>query len=146
MARFDGYHDNSEGLARRALRSSRWMRPSPRWITRSAMPAMAALCVITTAGGAQLAVDALDHLQHQLAGGVVQRAGGLVAQQHLRALDDGAGDGHALLLAARELDGKWSRRGARPTRAAPRRHPSAPRAMSVTRLTFSRTVRLGIRL
>jgi hypothetical protein len=52
---------------------------------------------------AQFLVHALQHAQHELAGGVVERAGGLVAQQHVRALGHGARDGHALLLAAREL-------------------------------------------
>ena len=51
-------------------------------------------------GGAEFAVDALYHFEHQFAGGVVQRAGGFVAQQHFGALDDGARNGHALLLAA----------------------------------------------
>jgi hypothetical protein len=51
-------------------------------------------------GGAQLEVDPRDDLQHQLAGGVVEGAGRLVAQQQLGPLDDGAGDRHALLLAA----------------------------------------------
>ena len=55
------------------------------------------------ADGAELAVDALDRLQHHDAGGDVERAGGLVAEQHVRPLGDGAGDGHALLLAAGEL-------------------------------------------
>jgi hypothetical protein len=45
---------------------------------------------------AQFLVHALQHAQHEL-------AGGLVAQQHVRALGHGARDGHALLLAAREL-------------------------------------------
>mmetsp|Transcript_5775 Transcript_5775/g.18396 ORF Transcript_5775/g.18396 Transcript_5775/m.18396 type:complete len:222 (-) Transcript_5775:3619-4284(-) len=41
-------------------------------------------------------------LHHPLAGRV-ERRGGLVQQQHRRLLDDGARDGHALLLPAREL-------------------------------------------
>src|SRR3990172_8834451 len=40
---------NSSGVSLRVLRSTRVMRPSARCMTRSAMPAMAALCVITTA-------------------------------------------------------------------------------------------------
>ena len=55
---------------------------------------------------AQLGVDALDHVEHQLAGGVVQRPGRFVAQQHVGALDDGARNGHPLLLAAGELGRK----------------------------------------
>ena len=53
-------------------------------------------------GGAELGVDLRDHFQHQLAGLVVERAGRLVAQQGVGTLDDGAGDGDALLLAARK--------------------------------------------
>ena len=49
------------------------------------------------------ATRVLQQLQYLLAGLVVERAGGLVAQQQLGVLGDGAGDGHALLLAARKL-------------------------------------------
>src|SRR3954469_13008919 len=52
---------------------------------------------------ADLFVDARDDLEHELAGLVVERAGRLVAQQHVGALDDCARDRHALLLAARQL-------------------------------------------
>jgi hypothetical protein len=54
-------------------------------------------------GGADLVVDAGDDLEDELAGLVVERPGRLVAEQHLGPLDDGAGDGDALLLAAGEL-------------------------------------------
>jgi hypothetical protein len=50
-----------------------------------------------------LAVDAAEQI-HDLPGrGRVQVAGRLVGQQQLGAADQGAGDGHALLLPAREL-------------------------------------------
>ena len=39
-----------------------------------------------------------------LLGGAVQGRGGLVQDQDARALEDGAGEGHALLLAARQLE------------------------------------------
>ena len=55
---------------------------------------------------AQLAVHALDGLQHHDARPHVQRAGRFVAEQHLGALGDGARDGHALLFAAGELGGE----------------------------------------
>jgi hypothetical protein len=38
--------------------------------------------------------------------GGVEGAGGLVAEEHVGPLGDGAGDGHALLLAAGELRGE----------------------------------------
>ena len=52
---------------------------------------------------AQLAVHALEHLEHELARRVVERAGRLVAEQHVRALGHRARDRHPLLLAAGEL-------------------------------------------
>ena len=55
---------------------------------------------------AELAVDAFERLEDDDAGRDVERAGRLVAEQHVRPLGDGAGDRHALLLAARELRGK----------------------------------------
>ncbi len=67
---------------------------------------MGALWVMTRRGRAELAIDALDHVEHQDAGAEVERAGRLVAEQQRRALGHGARDGHALLLAARELGGE----------------------------------------
>jgi hypothetical protein len=57
-------------------------------------------------GRAGLAVDAIEHTQHQLAGLRIERAGRLVAEQELGPLGDGARDRHALLLPTRELRGK----------------------------------------
>ena len=51
----------------------------------------------------QLPVDALQDLEHQLAGLVVERTGRLVAEQDVRPFRDGARDRDALLLAARQL-------------------------------------------
>ena len=53
--------------------------------------------------GAEIRIDAFDGLEHRYAGAHVQGTGGFVAQQHVGVLGYGAGDGHALLLAAREL-------------------------------------------
>ena len=53
--------------------------------------------------GAEFAVDALHGLQNGDAGGDVERAGGLVAEQDLGFFRDGAGDGHALLFTTAEL-------------------------------------------
>ena len=69
-------------------------------MTRSAMSATAALWVITTVVVPELLVDAGDGFEHHDAGRQIQRAGGLVAQQDVGLLGDGAGDGHTLLLAA----------------------------------------------
>ena len=52
---------------------------------------------------ALLAAGILQQLQDLLAGFVVKRARGLVAQKQLGILGQCAGDGHALLLAARKL-------------------------------------------
>src|SRR6185369_3304736 len=46
---FHGYQDSSAGVKRRAGISMLAMRPSASRMTRSAMPAMAALCVMTMA-------------------------------------------------------------------------------------------------
>ena len=47
--RAHAHHDSSAGAIFCSLRSMRRIRPSPKCTTRSAMPAMAALCVITMA-------------------------------------------------------------------------------------------------
>ncbi len=57
-------------------------------------------------GHALLAAGVLQQLEDGLAGDVVQRAGGLVAQQQLGVLGQGPGDGHPLLLAAGQLGGE----------------------------------------
>jgi len=51
--------------------------------------------------GLQLAQESKD----RFAGGGIQIAGGLVGEKNLRAIDESAGDGHALLLAAGEFGG-----------------------------------------
>jgi hypothetical protein len=61
---------------------------------------MAALCVMTMGGGAQLAVEALYDFQNQFAGHIVQGASGFVSKQYLGPLYDGRRNGDALLLAA----------------------------------------------
>ena len=98
-------------------------------------------------GGAELAVDALERLEHDDAGRDVERAGRLVAQQHVGPLGDRARDGDALLLAAGELRRESDRGGGR---GRPGASASSGvigcSAISVTSATFSRAVRLGIRL
>ncbi|MNP68562.1 hypothetical protein D3C76_1645380 [compost metagenome] len=49
------------------------------------------------------AAHVLEQLQNLLARIVIQSAGRLIAQQQLRLLGDGAGDGYPLLLPAGEL-------------------------------------------
>jgi len=49
------------------------------------------------------AVQVLEHVQHFLGGGGVQVPRGFVRQQDAGVVDEGAGDGYALLLAAGEL-------------------------------------------
>ncbi len=51
-------------------------------------------------------MDAPQRFQYPHAGARIERAGGFVAQQHGRALGNGARDRHPLLLAARELGRK----------------------------------------
>ena len=98
-------------------------------------------------GRAELAVHALDDLEHDAAGGEVERAGRLVAQKQRRALGDGARDGHALLLAAGELRRKVIlARSPSPTSASASSGAIGFSAMSVMRATFSAAVRLGMRL
>ena len=54
-------------------------------------------------GLAVFAVELLQKSQHVLGRLTIQIAGGLVAHQKRRIGNDGAGDGHALLLAAGQL-------------------------------------------
>src|SRR5450830_1929667 len=54
-------------------------------------------------GHAHLLVDVTQGFQQRAGGLAVERRSGLVAQQHLGARRQGAGNRHALLLAAREL-------------------------------------------
>ena len=108
---------------------------------------MAALWVITTVVVPQLGVDLRQRLEDDDAGGDVERAGRLVAQQHGGPFGDGAGDRHALLLAARELRREMRRARRRgPPAAAPPPASSGASEISVTSATFSAAVRLGIRL
>src|SRR6266568_622576 len=57
-------------------------------------------------GGAELAIDAEQRLDHTDSGLRVQRPGRLVAEQHGGALGNGAGDRHTLLFAARKFGRK----------------------------------------
>jgi acyl-CoA thioesterase-1 len=57
-------------------------------------------------GQAPLAPQPFQQEDDVVAGVLVQVAGGLVGQQHLGILDQGAGDRHALLLTAGQFRGQ----------------------------------------
>jgi hypothetical protein len=97
-------------------------------------------------GRAEFVVHLRQRFEHEDAGLRIECARRLVAEQHLGALGDGAGDRHALLLAAGELRGEMIEPLPRPTIASASSGFSGLRAISVTRATFSRAVRLGTRL
>ena len=65
-------------------------------------------------------VQPLEQVQDLLAGPGIEVAGGLVGQEQGRVVDQGAGDGHALLLAAGELRGVV-------VQAVPQPHPVSKR-------------------
>lgn len=55
-------------------------------------------------GGLLFEVQAEDEVDHGLCGGAIEVAGRFVAEEDLGAIDEGAGEGHALLFAAGKLD------------------------------------------
>ena len=67
------------------------------------MSLMATLCVMSAVVVPSCSIDQGQRLEHAHAGLAVERTRGLVAQQHVGLLGDGARDGDALLLAARQL-------------------------------------------
>ena len=81
---------------------------------------------------AELLVHARDRLEHELTGLVVERAGRLIAEEHVGPLGHGSGDRHALLLPARELRREVVEARARARRCAarPRGSSAAPRSRS----------------
>ena len=102
------------------------------------MPAIAALWVMITVVVPSCSLTRAIAAEHDLAGLVVERAGRLVAQQHVGRLDDGAGDRDALLLAAGKLRGEMVEPLVRARPApAPRAASSGLSAISFTSATFS---------
>ena len=91
------------------------MRPSSTSTWRGSRAAIARSWVITTMV-APSALSSVEQVQDRGAGGAVEVAGGLVGQHDRRPADQGAGDGHPLALAARQLrrPGVWSGGRARP--------------------------------
>ena len=88
-------------------------------------------------------------IDDELTGIAVEIAGGLVGEQQLRSGDEGAGDRHALLLAARQLAGIMGRGGGRgrPSRGLAQRAAKAsarpPSSSGIA--TFSSAVIVGNR-
>ncbi len=97
-------------------------------------------------GRAKLGVDLRQRFEHDDAGGDIERAGRLVAQEHRRPLGDGTRNGHALLLAARKLRREMRRPRTQVDQSRAASGVMGFSAISVTRATFSAAVRLGIRL
>ena len=94
-------------------------------------------------------LQAEQQIDHLLAGLAVEVAGRLVGQDDLRARAERAGDGHALLLAARELRremiGAMRRGRPRPAGARATSKASALPANSSGSATFSSAVMVGTR-
>ncbi len=84
-------------------RSSRTIRPSRRWIRRSAIAATAGSWVTSTRVVPLAPAEVAEHLEDAPAGRAVEVAGGLVGEEQRRPGREGAGERHPLLLAAREL-------------------------------------------
>src|SRR5690242_19039840 len=78
--------------------------------------------------GEARAVEPLEQRQDLHAGARVEVAGGLVGQDHRRIVDECARDGHALLLAARELAGVMVLTLGQPHVGQPLARPPAPLA------------------
>ena len=72
-------------------------------MTREAQAAMSCSWVTRQMVIPDLAIETLEEREHLEAGARVEVARGLVGEEERRIGDEGAGDGHALLLSAREL-------------------------------------------
>ena len=79
------------------------MRPPLRRRTRWAIPAVAVLWAMTMVVAPTSTLARAICGEHKLARLDIGRARRFVAEQGVRPLDDGAGDGDALLLAAEQL-------------------------------------------
>ena len=99
------HHVTSSALICLGLTSSRAMRPPLRRRIRVAIPAIAELCVMTTVVVPSSALTLAMAARTSRPVSASSAPGRLVAQQNVGALDDGAGDRDALLLAARKL--RW---------------------------------------
>jgi len=89
-----------------------------------------------------------QHPQHALHLHVVEVGGGLVGQHQAGVVGEGAGDGDALLLAARQVPGRWAVRSPRPTRSSSCSARSLACLLFIPlpvrgSITFSSALRLG---
>ena len=131
--------------------TSRSIKPSRMWMTRWARVATRSSWVTSTMV-LPWRLSVVNQFQHLLAGAGIEVAGGFVGQDHERIVDQRAGDGHALLLAAGELVGPVVQAVAQPDRVRPasrsgrgRREGPCPDRASGTWM-FSMTVSCAIRL
>ena len=128
------------------LVSSCSMRPSRRWIRRSASAATAGSWVTSTSVAPSLRPHFGEQVEDHAAGRTVEVAGGLVGEEQRRFGGEGAGQRHPLLLAARELRRVVVAAFAEPDRcAAARRRASRASerpSSSIGSITFSRAVKL----
>ena len=125
------------------------MRPSARNSTPSACEAASGSCVTITIVR-PVAIGALTHQVEDLGSRArVEGAGGLVREQHVGPGDQGAGDGHPLLLSAGQLRGPVTETlgEADPGRhlRQPRRSARRPERRAGSSM-FWATVSAGIRL
>ena len=108
------------GQAARSSTSTPFSRCTSRRARAAALGSWVTITMVLPSSCDQL----LQQRQHLLAGGAVEVAGGLVGDDQRRVGDQRARDGHALLLAARELARVGGRRG----RSGPPAPAPAPRA------------------
>jgi hypothetical protein len=104
-----------------------------------------ALWVIITVS-VQFLIYTLDRFENRDAGFCIKRTGGLVAEQDLRALRDSACYGDALLLSPGHLRGKEVHPIVKADQFQGLLGVMGSAAISVVSATFSRAVRLGMRL
>ncbi len=104
-------------------------RPSSSASTRSMRAARSRLWVAMRAASPLLAHDAEQDRDHLVGGVMVEIAGGLVAQQHARAVGERADDGDALLLAARKPRRAMLGAGLEPHLLQQRERPRARRSL-----------------
>ncbi len=82
-----------------------WNRPSTRWSLRGNRCARSCECVTTTSVLPKSAFSWSSEIEHLLCGVRIEISGRLVGEEERRVLDERAGDGDTLLLAARQLAG-----------------------------------------
>jgi hypothetical protein len=95
-------------------------RPSDNVSTRFIRFASSMACVTTMSVTPFLAVQLNQQLSERGGGGLIQRAGGFVREQQLRAIDERADDGGALAFPAGKLAGAMVQAFAEPTRLSSR--------------------------